>query len=118
MKDDLNISVALSVIDEMIAQTNEKLDANPKDKSLKKEAIANIELIDSLLGFGGEEPFSYFQAGVEESVKKEIESLLQKRIEAKQERDFATADAIRDRLLSMGISIMDTAEGTLWEKNT
>jgi len=118
MKDDLNISVALSVIDEMIAHTNEKLDANPKDTALKKEAIANIELIDSLLGFGGKEPFSYFQAGVEENIKKEIESLLQKRIEAKQERDFATADAIRDRLLSMGISIMDTAEGTLWEKNT
>jgi len=116
MSDDLNISVALSVIDEMVAETNEKLDANPKDKALKKETIANIEFIDTLLGFGGKEPFSYFQIGVDEALKNKIESLLQKRTEAKKAKDFAASDAIRDELISMGISIMDTAEGTVWEK--
>ena len=116
MSDDLNISVALSIIDEMIAQTNEKLDANPKDKALKKETIANIEFIDTLLGFGGKEPFSYFQIGVNETLKEKIEALLQKRTKAKRAKDFATSDAIRDELIGMGISIMDTAEGTVWEK--
>ncbi len=116
MSDDLNISIALSVIDEMIADTNEKLDANHKDKALKKETLANIEFIDTLLGFGGKEPFSYFQIGVDESLKNKIEELLQKRTEAKKEKDFATSDAIRDELIEMGISIMDTAEGTVWEK--
>ena len=116
MSDDLNISVALSVIDEMIADTNERLDANPKDKALKKETIANIEFIDTLLGFGGKEPYSYFQIGVDEALKNRIEELLQKRTEAKKAKDFAASDAIRDELISMGISIMDTAEGTVWEK--
>uniref|UniRef100_UPI0025FF1C78 class I tRNA ligase family protein n=1 Tax=Sulfurovum sp. TaxID=1969726 RepID=UPI0025FF1C78 len=116
MSDDLNISVALSVIDEMIAETNEKLDANPKDKPLKKETIANIEFIDTLLGFGGKEPFSYFQIGVDEALKTKIEALLQKRTEAKQAKDFASSDAIRNELTAMGISIMDTADGTVWEK--
>ena len=116
MADDLNISVALSVIDEMIVAANEKLDANPKDKALKKETIANIEFIDTLLGFGGKEPFSYFQIGVDEALKEKIEALLAKRTEAKKCRDFTTSDAIRDELTAMGIVIMDTPEGTVWEK--
>ena len=117
MADDLNISVALSVIDEMVAETNEKLDANPKDKALKKETIANIAFIDTLLGFGGKEPFSYFQIGISEEEKNRIEALIEKRTEAKKAKDFAASDAIRDELTAMGITIMDTADGTVWEKN-
>ncbi len=116
MSDDLNISVALSVIDDMVATTNEKFDADPKNKGLKKETIANIEFIDSLLGFGGKEPFSYFQIGVDEVLKEKIETLLTERTEAKKEKNFERSDSIRDELIAMGISIMDTTDGTLWEK--
>jgi len=116
MGDDLNISIALAVIDEMIAVTNDALDANPKDKGLKKETLANIEFIDALLGFGGKEPFSYFQIGVNDTLKETIEELIQARTNAKKEKDFARSDAIRDELTQLGINIMDTADGTLWEK--
>jgi len=116
MGDDLNISVALSTIDELIANTNDALDANPKNKALKKETLANIEFIDMLLGFGGKEPFSYFQIGVDATLKEKIETLIAKRLEAKKTKDFARSDAIRDELTSLGINIMDSAEGTLWEK--
>ena len=116
MSDDLNISVALSVIDEMVAETNEKLDINPKDKTLKKETLANIELIDQVLGFGGRDPFDYFHIGIDPELKAEIEKLIRERNEAKKAKDFSTSDAIRDKLTAKGISIMDTAEGTVWEK--
>ena len=116
MGDDLNISIALAVIDELISVSNDALDANPKDKGLKKETLANIEFIDALLGFGGKEPFSYFQIGVDEALKENIEALIAERVEAKKEKDFARSDAIRDELITLGISIMDTANGTLWEK--
>jgi len=116
MADDLNISVALAHIDEMVANANEQLDANPKDKALKKETLANLEFVDTLLGFGGKEPYSYFQIGVDEALKSQIEALIEKRSEAKKAKDFATSDAIRDELTAMGIAIMDTAEGTVWEK--
>jgi len=116
MGDDLNISIALSHIDEMIAKTNDALDANPKDKSLKKETLANIAFIDELLGFGGKEPFPYFQIGVDEALKEQIETMLIDRTQAKKEKDFKRSDDIRDALLGLGISIMDTADGTLWEK--
>jgi len=117
MGDDLNISIALAVIDEMIATANEDLDTNPQNKALKKETLANIEFIDTLLGFGGKEPFSYFQIGVDEALKEKIETLLSERSAAKKERNFERSDAIRDILTAEGVSIMDTADGTLWEKN-
>ncbi len=116
MSDDLNISIALADIDEMVSATNDAFDANPKDKALKKETIANIEFIETLLGFGGKEPFSYFQIGVDETLKAQIETLITQRTEAKKEKNFERSDSIRDEISALGISIMDTAEGTLWEK--
>jgi len=116
MADDLNISIALSMIDELIANTNDALDTNPKDKGLKKETLANIALIDTLLGFGSKEPFSYFQIGVDASLKAQIETLIAQRQEAKNNKDFASSDALRDTLTTLGISIMDMPEGTVWEK--
>ncbi len=116
MGDDLNISIALAVIDEMISNTNDTFDADPKSKSLKKETLANIEFIDTLLGFGGQEPFTYFQIGISEDEKEKIETLIAERSEAKKEKNFERSDAIRDELITMGISIMDTADGTVWEK--
>ncbi len=116
MQDDLNISVALSVIDDMIAKSNEALDSNPSDKNLKKEIMGNIEFINTLLGFGAKEPFSYFQLGVDKKFKEQIETLILQRSEAKKEKNFKLADQIRDQLNSMDINIMDTVNGTLWEK--
>jgi cysteinyl-tRNA synthetase len=116
MSDDLNISIALAVIDDMIATTNEIFDTEPKNKALKKETLANIEFIDTLLGFGGQEPFTYFQIGISEDEKEKIETLITQRTEAKKEKNFERSDAIRDELIAMGISIMDTSDGTVWEK--
>jgi cysteinyl-tRNA synthetase len=116
MGDDLNISVALALVDEMISSANDKLDINPKDKGLKKETLANIEFIDNILGIGSKEPFNYFQIGIDAETKAKIEELIDARKEAKAQRDYAKSDAIRDKITAMGISLMDTAEGTLWEK--
>jgi cysteinyl-tRNA synthetase len=116
MSDDLNISIALSIIDEMISDTNDKLDINPKDKALKRETLANIEFIDTVLGIGSQEPFSYFQIGIDEKTKIKIEDLIYKRDIAKKSKDYIKADAIRAEILDMGISIMDRADGTVWVK--
>ncbi|NEW60687.1 cysteine--tRNA ligase [Sulfurovum sp. bin170] len=116
MSDDLNISVALALVEKMISEANDKLDINPKDKGLKKETMANIEFIDELLGFGGKEPFSYFQIGIDEETKAKIESLIEQRNQAKKAKNYASSDAIRNEISAMGISLMDTADGVLWEK--
>ena len=117
LSDDLNISKALSLLDEMISNANETLDANPKDKLIKRQSLANMAYVENILGFGLQSPFAYFQFGIDEALKEKIDALIEKRTIAKKEKDFTTSDAIRDELLALDISIMDTAEGTFWEKN-
>ncbi len=116
LNDDINTSKALSLIDEMISNANDKLDANAKDKNLKKELIANILFINDILGIGFNDAYEYFQFGIDEQTKSKIETLIEKRNEAKKEKDFATADTVREELSKMGISLMDTVNGTVWEK--
>lgn len=117
LSDDLNISRSLALLDEMISHTNETLDANPKDKLIKRQSLADLAYIEKILGFGLENPFEYFQFGINNELKSKIDGLIKKRAIAKAEKDFANSDAIRDELLALEISIMDTAEGTFWEKN-
>jgi cysteinyl-tRNA synthetase len=116
LSDDLNISKALSIVDDMINKANEKLDTDPKNKTLKKELSANIKLISKVLGVGDKDSFEYFQLGVSKEEKEMIENLIKKRDEAKKEKDYEKADKIREKLLNLDIKIMDTPEGTKWEK--
>jgi cysteinyl-tRNA synthetase len=116
LNDDFNTSIALSLIDELIAEVNEKLDNNPKDKNLKKETVSNIEFISKVLGIGSKDPFAYFQFGISEDKKKTIESLIEQRSNAKKEKNFELSDTIREQLTNMNINIMDTPNGTMWEK--
>ena len=116
LSDDLNISKALSVIDEMTSNINEKLDIEPKNRALKSEAMANIEFLDKVLGIGYKNPYTYFQLGLSEEQKREIEESIEQRNRAKKEKNYALADEIRAKLAKQKIQLMDTAEGTQWEK--
>ncbi|MBP9490864.1 MAG: cysteine--tRNA ligase [Aliarcobacter sp.] len=116
LNDDMNTSIALSIIDEMIGSANDKLDANPKDKTLKKELVSNILFINDILGIGFNDAYEYFQFGIDENTKSKIEELITKRNEAKKEKNFEVADAVRNELSVLGISLMDTVNGTVWEK--
>ena len=116
LNDDINTSKALSIIDEMIGNANDKLDANPKDKNLKKELVSNILFINDILGIAFNDAYEYFQFGIDDLTKTKIEDLITKRDEAKKNKDFTVADKIRDELTLMEISLMDTVNGTVWEK--
>lgn len=47
--------------------------------------------------------------------REEVEELVQKRISARQNKDFKTSDEVRDQLAKMGIAVSDTPQGTFWE---
>lgn len=115
LNDDLNTALAFSVIDEFINNSNDSLDKNPKDKSLKQEIVANINFIENILGFGATDAYEYFQFGIDNNTKNKIEELIEKRSKAKIEKDFSKADSIREELTNMNISIMDTPSGVVWE---
>jgi cysteinyl-tRNA synthetase len=116
LKDDLNISKALSIIDAMIANANDILDKNSNDASQKAVLAANLKLINTLIGVGKKEALDYFQLGINEEEKTQIEILIKKRLEARNQKDFKTADFIREELAKKGIALMDSADGTKWEK--
>jgi len=116
LSDDINISLALSLIDEMISSANETLDSAGKHKELKKETISNLAYIEEVLGFGGKNAYEYFQTGVDDATKEKLSELISKRDMAKKEKDFATSDKLRDEILAFGVNIMDTPQGTFWEK--
>ena len=99
------------------------LEMPASQKSLKQLPLGSVLKIDNLssaieevLGVGGNDTYAYFQFGIDESTKQKIEDLINQRNEAKKIKDFETADKIRDELTSMEISLMDTPNGTVWEK--
>ena len=116
LSDDLNISSALALIDEMISHANETLDTSGKHKQLKKEVISNLLYIEEVLGFGVKNPYEYFQFGIDEETKTKINELILKRNEAKKEKNFELSDKLRDEILACGVNLMDTPQGTFWEK--
>jgi cysteinyl-tRNA synthetase len=113
--DDLNVSQGYALIDELITHANDALDKNPKDKVYRQNLLSNLAFIETVLGFGDQNPFEYFQFGLDEEAKHTINTLIEKRNEAKKSKDFATSDALRDELSALGVSIMDTPLGTFWE---
>ncbi|QOP45910.1 cysteine--tRNA ligase [Sulfurimonas paralvinellae] len=116
LNDDMNISSALALIDEMIGQANETLDTPGKHKILKRETIANLAFIEKVLGFGVKNPYEYFQFGVDEATKERLNTLIEERNAAKKEKDFERSDKLRDEILTYGVNLMDTPQGTFWEK--
>ena len=115
LSDDLNTSGALAVLDSFVAGANEALDRAPKDKALKARIAANLEFAKQTLGILYEDETEYFRFGVSEQQRAQIEELIKQRAQAKAEKDFASADAIRARLTDMKIEVMDTPGGTVWE---
>ena len=118
LSDDLNTSGALAVLGNFVASANEALDRAPKDKALKARIAANLEFAKQTLGILYEDETEYFRFGVNAEQRVQIEELIKQRAQAKAEKDFARADAIRARLTDMKIEVMDTPGGTVWEVAT
>ena len=116
LSDDLNISSSLALIDEMISNANETLDTSGKHKVLKKETLSNLSYIESILGFGIKNPFLYFQFGVDEETKSKLENLIVRRNDAKISKNFELSDKLRNEILTFDVNLMDTPQGTFWEK--
>jgi cysteinyl-tRNA synthetase len=116
INDDLNSSSAFATLDEFLSWANEELDKTPKDKSIKQQILSGLEDIRELIGVGYQNPYEYFQFGISNTDKKHIEELIKKRADAKSNKQFDVADSIREKLSDMNIAIMDTPNGTLWER--
>jgi len=105
--DDLNISGAIAAIFEMIHWGNKAMEG----EKLKKKDAEQIKL----LFYDLDRVLAILPEKIIEELPDEIMELIKKREEARKNRDFATADAIRDELFKRGIILEDTKEGTRWK---
>lgn len=83
-----------------------------KEEMSTSTKLQLIEEIDSVLSL---DLLKTKEVKIEEDLEKYIEEKIKERSQAKKEKDFAKADAIREELLQKGITLKDTREGTLYE---
>ena len=108
MDDDFNTADAITAIYELVKFINVKIN----ELFSKKSAVAAKNMIKELCNVLG--VLQNNEEEVQDHEKDKIEELIAKRAEAKKAKDFATADAIRDELSAMGITIKDTRQGVQW----
>ena len=108
MDDDFNTADAVSAIYELVRFSNTEIKAGAS-----KEFTEKIQdMLDHLCGVLGVAEVAEEEVSDEDVAK--IEALIAERTEAKKVKDFAKADAIRDELAAMGITIKDTRQGVQW----
>ena len=107
MEDDLNTADALAAVFGLVRDINTAISAGATRQTL--EAFADE--FDELTGVLG---LVYNRKT--EALDSDIEQLIEKRTEARKNRDFKTADEIRDKLKDMGIILEDTKDGVKWTR--
>ena len=108
MEDDLNTADALAAVFMLVRDINTAISAGAGKKALEVFA----EVFDELTGVLG---LVYNRKT--ETLDSEIEELINKRTEARKNKDFKTADEIRDKLKEMGIILEDTPQGVKWTRS-
>jgi cysteinyl-tRNA synthetase len=117
LDDDLGTPAAIAVIHDTVRAGNTALDAGDREAALR---AANS--VRSMLDVLGLDPLSdtwsaassTVDSGAQRALAALVDDLLAERQRARSQRDFAAADAIRDRLLAAGIAVEDTPDGPLW----
>jgi cysteinyl-tRNA synthetase len=109
LADDLNISVSLAAIFEMVREINGLCDAGKVGTAEAKEIIKLMKRFDTVLGVLS------FEKVVEE-IPQDLQEALEKRIQARKDKNWALADSLRDLILSRGYIMEDTANGVRLKK--
>jgi cysteinyl-tRNA synthetase len=113
MDDDLGTPSALAVVHNTVRQGFTALDGGDEQGALAAAATVRGQM--AVLGL---DPLAWSASTVDTHALKALDTLvvdlLEQRQQARKAKDFATADAVRDRLLAAGITVEDTPDGPQW----
>jgi len=114
MNDDLNTSVALSVVFDLVRLANKLLqDGNATAQTLDAVDDLFSRLSGDVLGIVKDD-YPQAAGADDELMDKLVNILIDQRNQARKAKDFAKADDLRDRLDEMGIVLEDTPDKTTW----
>lgn len=108
MDDNLNTSVALAALHNLVRETNTALAHEVACTEDRSFILHTIDKFDAVLNIFGE--------AKEEILDSEIENLIEERQEARRNRDFQKSDEIRDILAEKRIVLEDTKDGVRWKR--
>ena len=107
MDDDFNTSHALAYLFELVKIINQRLDEDISKEEYDAIKTAFFSMTE-ILGLTFDE--------IELTLSDDLLALIEKRNQARKNKDWALADQIRDQLLSQGIVLKDTAQGVSWHR--
>jgi cysteinyl-tRNA synthetase len=118
MDDDLNAPQALAALHELVTDGNERLTEAEAGHDDARAAVAGLadtlaEVGDGVFGLALEEALAE-AAATQAKLAPLVEGMLERRAAARDERDFATADGIRDQLTAAGVVVEDRPDGVRW----
>lgn len=109
MNEDFGTPEAMAVLFDLASEANRTRDPH---------VAGLLKSLGAVLGLLQDDPQTWLQAGAGEGALSEvaIQALILQRQTAKQAKDFAQADAVREQLLSQGVVLKDSPQGTTWER--
>ena len=114
MDDDLGTPAAVAVLYDAVREGNRQLAAGEDAGASRRAGAAMLDV----LGLDPEDPAWPSSGGgdakLTDAVDALVAGLLEQRTAAREAKDFATADAIRDQIKAAGIEIEDTPDGPKW----
>jgi cysteinyl-tRNA synthetase len=117
MDDDLGTPAAVAAVHDVIREGNKLLPEGDSD-ALRGNAASVRAMLDVLGLDPADSHWAADSGGVSEQLNHAVDvlvaGLLEQRAQARDAKDWATADAIRDRIKEAGIEIEDTPEGAKW----
>ncbi|MET0024265.1 MAG: cysteine--tRNA ligase [Sedimenticola sp.] len=117
MDDDFNTPEALATMFEMVREINR---VRAEDEQQAAALAAELKRLGAILGILQDDAESYLRGGApggdDGLSDADIEALIQQRVEAKANKDWAAADRIRDELKSHDILLEDGPQGTSWRR--
>ncbi len=126
MDDDFNTARAIGILFDTVRNINRLIDADEAAKTRASQEQIVTEAVDifkigKILGIANLPPDVYFQqkqekgTGLRKIDPSWVEEKIRMRKQARQNKDFAAADRIRDELLALDIILEDRPGGTIWK---
>ncbi len=107
LDDDLNTPVAFAAVFELVRELNRRLAARTLSTADARRSAAFLRELDQVMAVAEDE---------EVALSTEAAALLERRAQARQARDWAESDRLREVLAAVGVAVEDTADGQRWRR--